>query len=242
MEVLAYETREEWLEGRRGRVTGSTAKDIISTGGPTKEMIASVLEAKGVDFKKSDKKEVLEALLDSSDKKALFAHLPKKIGFYRLVAELMGLPPDGEDPMDRGSRMEVEVMERFTKETGKKLDTSLVLWTRSDDSGISVSPDASVIGENEAVEAKCLGSAYHIKAWVEKAIPEEYWFQVLQYFIVNDLLQKLHFCFYDPRIPAKDFFIIEVTREQVQKEVDEYLDYQRAQLAEVREIVNALTF
>lgn len=166
----------------------------------------------------------------------------KKIGFYELIAERLGLPADGEDPMERGTRLEAECMERFTKETGKKLDTSLVLWSRDDDQSIAISPDASVVDEPAAVEGKALGSARHIEAWQTQQVPDEYEFQKLQYFIVNEELQELYFCFYDPRIPAIDFFYLHVKRADVQEEVDKYLEYQRKELAEVNEIVNKLTF
>ena len=72
-------------------------------------------------------------------------------------------------------------------------------------------------------------------------MPDDYEFQALQYFCVNDDLQTLHFCFYDPRILAKPFFIIEVKREDVQEDVEKYLEYQRMTLAEVDEIVLQLS-
>jgi hypothetical protein len=46
--------------------------------------------------------------------------------------------------MDRGKRLEDEAIERFAKETGKKVNTDLVLWMRDDDENIAVSPDGSI--------------------------------------------------------------------------------------------------
>lgn len=169
----------------------------------------------------------------------------KKIGFYELIAERIGLPADGENPMDRGTRLESEAVERFELMTGKKVDTSLVIWTREDNPNIAVSPDAFVVpGEGkkitEAVETKCLASARHIEAVLTNEIPGEYKEQSLQYFIVNDDLQKLHFCFYDPRLKVKDFHIVEVTREQVLPEIEAMLIYQRETLNEIDMIVEKL--
>jgi len=164
----------------------------------------------------------------------------KKIGYYELIAERLGIPADTEDAMQRGTRLEPEAMEMFKKETHKAVDTSLVIWTREDNESIGISPDG-FIGETEAVECKCLSSARHIEAWLTKEIPDEYEFQKLQYFIVNDKLETLYFAFYDPRLLAKPFFIIEVKREDVQKDVDTYLEYQRVTLAEIDTIVNQLT-
>lgn len=169
----------------------------------------------------------------------------KKIGFYELIAERIGLPADGENPMDRGTRLEGEALERFEAMTGKKVDTALVIWTRDDNQNIAVSPDGFVIPAKgkkitEAVETKCLASARHIEAVLTKEIPSEYKEQSMQYFIVNEDLEKLHFCFYDPRLKVKDFFIIEVTRESVQAEIDSLLAYQQETLREVEEIVESL--
>jgi len=200
MKTTTYETREEWMEARRGKITGSRLKDIVVKRGTG-----------------------------------------KKIGFYELIAERLGIPADGENPMDRGTRLEAEAMAEFEKQTGKKLDTSLVIWTRDDNESVALSTDASVIGRPEAVEGKCLASARHIEAFLTQTIPSEYDFQKLQYFIVNDTLEKLHFAFYDPRLLAKPFFIITINRADVQAEITEYLAYQRDVLTEVDDIVNKLS-
>lgn len=198
MNVTKYETREEWMLGRRGKITGSRLKDIVIKRGTG-----------------------------------------KKIGFYELIAERIGIEGEAERPMDRGTRLEEEALERFQEETGIKLDTSLVIWQRDDAPDIAISPDGFK-GLTIGAEAKCLSAARHIEAWLTQTIPSEYEYQKLQYFIVNDKLKKLYFIFYDPRVLLKDFFYIEVNREDVQEEVDELLDYERKQLAEVDEIVAKL--
>ena len=163
----------------------------------------------------------------------------KKIGFYELIAERIGLPADGENPMDRGHRLEEEAIDRFEAVSGKPVDRSLVMWTRDDNENIAVSPDG-IVSETEAVEVKCLSSARHVEAFLTKEVPDEYHLQSLQYFIVNEKLQKLNFCFYDPRLKVADFFIIEITRDQVAQEIEEMLAYQRATIEEVEGIVNKL--
>ncbi len=200
MQTLKFDTREEWLLARRGKITGSRLKDIIVK--------------RGTGY---------------------------KIGFYELIAEKLGIPADDESAMDRGTRLEAEAIAEFVKETGKKVDTSLVIWTRDDEENIAISPDG-FIGKTEAVEAKCLSSARHIEAWLTKQIPDEYEYQKIQYFIVNDKLKTLHFAFYDPRLLAKPFFTIEVNREDVKEEVEQYLAYQKKTIDEVNKIVNELTF
>lgn len=167
----------------------------------------------------------------------------EKIGFYELIAERLSVDI-GEDkdetPMDRGTRLEAEGMSRFIKETKKKVNTDLVLWQREDNESIAISPDG-FIGEKEAVEIKCLSSSRHIEAYLTQKVPSDYEYQVLQYFIVNEKLEKLYLVFYDPRIPAKDFFFITTKRSDVEKDVEQYLNYQKEKLAEVDRIVNELT-
>lgn len=164
----------------------------------------------------------------------------KKIGFYELIAERLGIPADGEKPMDRGTRLEPEAILMFEQETGRKVDSSLVIWTRDDNESIAISPDG-FIGETEAIEAKCLASARHIEAHLTGKIPKDYEYQRLQYFVVNDKLEKLHFAFYDPRLLAKPFFIITTERHELQKEILEALAYERDTITEITEIVNKLS-
>lgn len=161
-------------------------------------------------------------------------------GYYELIAERVALPPTDENAMDRGHRLETDALDRFVSETGKKINKDLIMWHRDDDENIAVSPDG-VIGKTEAIECKCLDSANHLKALLEKEIPKEYDMQVLQYFIVNDSLRTLYFVFYDPRMP-KDFFFFEKKREDVKDQIVEYLALERKVLAEIATIEAELTF
>ena len=163
-----------------------------------------------------------------------------KIGFYEIIAERIAIPANTENVMDRGKRLEDEALERFAKETKKKVNNDLVIWHRDDDENIAVSPDGSV-GKTEAVECKCLSSARHLEAWITKKIPDDYEMQALQYFIVNEKLKTLYFVFYDPRMP-KDFFWLEIHRKDVKQKVEDYLALERDVLAEINRIEKELTF
>ena len=175
----------------------------------------------------------LGSLLSKRDRKPLK-------GYYEIIAERVAIPHDGENVMDRGIRLEDEAIQRFAKETGKKVDTNLVIWHRDEDKNIAISPDG-FIGKTEAVEAKCLSSAAHIEALLTKEIPSEYEHQSLQYFIVNDKLKTLYFVFYDPRMP-KDFFFLTIKREDVKEKIAEYLEIERMVLIQIAEIEKQLTF
>lgn len=165
----------------------------------------------------------------------------KKLGFYEVIAERLGLSADDESPMDRGTRLEPEALDEFEKATGKKLDRAKVIWMRDDNESIAISPDASVIDAPEAVECKCLSSARHIEALLTGKIPDDYKYQRLQYFIVNEDLKELHFAFYDPRVLAKPFFTITTRREDVQDDIIKFLAFERDTLTEIEMIVNKLS-
>lgn len=166
----------------------------------------------------------------------------RKIGFYALIAERLGLPADDTDPKEWGHLHEGAAVERFEAKTGKKVNRDLVLWTRDDNQNIAVSPDG-VIGKkgSEAVEVKCLSTARHLEAVITNQVPDEHWYQVIQYFAVNDDLDTLHFCFYDPRLRVKDFHVITIERSQVIEEVKEMLEYERKTIEEVEAIVAELS-
>lgn len=201
MKVTKFANEIDWQAARRGKITGSRLRDIVTKRGTG-----------------------------------------KKIGFYELIAERLGLPPDEENPMERGHRLEGEAVERFESKTGKKVLRDLVIWEREDVEGIAVSPDGWIGKKGtEAVEIKCLSSARHIEAVITNKVPSEYWEQAIQYFIVNDSLETLHFTFYDPRLRVKDFHVIEVTREQAKEDIEFLLNYQRETLVEVDKYVQEFT-
>jgi hypothetical protein len=245
-----------WLAEREGKITGTRSGNLVG-GSPTIAMMTEILKSRGVEVPKTAKKEDIEKLLNTEEKEKLMKLVPKKIGYYELIAERLGVPADGEFPMERGSRLEKDAIELFRKETGKDVDDTLVMWERADQPAIAVSPDAFIKPANgakvaEAIEVKCLKSALHLKAYIENQIPDEYWDQAMQYFVVNDDLETLHFILYDPRFDmfngnanrkvVLDFLVFEIHRKDVSEEVARRLEIQRFILSGVTEFVNALTF
>lgn len=196
-----FETKEEWMEARKGKITGSRLKDIVVK--------------RGTD---------------------------EKIGFYEIIAERIAQPADEENAMERGIRLEEEAILMFQEQAGFNVDTSLVIWESEDNKDIAISPDG-FISEKEAVEVKCLSSAKHIEAIITNKLPSEYEFQKLQYFIVNEKLEKLYFVMYDPRMPDNiklHYFVI--NREDIEEDIETYKDYQEEKLAKIEKIITKLTF
>ncbi len=168
----------------------------------------------------------------------------KKIGYYQLIADKLGLPADEELPMDRGHRLESEAIAEF--EMRNALTTKRVgLCTADFNSDIAVSPDALIESNGkytEAIEIKCLSSARHIQALLEQKIPDDYEYQVLQYFVVNPDLQVLHFVFFDPRIISNPYICFDIRREDKAQEIEELREYEINLTQEINDIVSQLAF
>lgn len=156
---------------------------------------------------------------------------------YDLVAERLtkGNPDYEENPRDRGHRLEGEAVAAFEFETGKRVERTGFC---EDDSNefIAQSPDG-LIGETAAVEIKCPFGKNHIKAWVKNEVPDEYYWQVVQYFVVNEKLELLYFVSYNPEIPIHPLHIIEVKKQDVFEHVRGARVAQEAFLGEVNKIL-----
>lgn len=152
---------------------------------------------------------------------------------YDVIAESIrtGVDSDYENPMDRGTRLEPEAIAAFEFETGKKVDRP-GFCQKDDDDKISNSPDG-LIGETEAIEVKCMGGKNHVKLWITNEVPDDYYWQVVQYFVVNEKLEKLYFVGYNPDIPSHSLHIIEVNRETLSEDIEQAILVERAFIQEV---------
>jgi predicted phage-related endonuclease len=201
MKVTKFDKKEDWLDYRVGKVTGSTLKDYY------------------------------------------VVRKDKSVAYYREIVRRMGIQDDMGDSLPaliHGQKYEQEAIEMFSKETGKKVQTDLVIWERDDNSRIALSPDG-YIGKTEAVEVKCLNSVNHIKAFLENKIPKEYMLQIYQYFIVNEKLKTLYFVMYDPRIEVRPLFYFTVSRKEIEEDIAKYLKFQEDMFKAMEEDLLKLT-
>jgi len=104
---------------------------------------------------------------------------------------------------------------------------------------VTNSPDG-LIGENEAIEVKCMGGKNHVKMWLTDKIPDEYEWQVVQYFCVNEKLEKLYFVGYNPDIPVHPLHIIEVNRKEIAGKIAYARKLQKAFSQEVEAILSTI--
>lgn len=138
---------------------------------------------------------------------------------YDMLAQRLtvGLPDEYENPMERGTRLEPEAIALFELETGKKVRT-VGFCEDDDEAAIANSPDG-LIGETEAVEAKCPEGKNYVKAWQTNEIPSEYKWQTVQYFVVNAKLEILYFILYNPDISVHPLHIMELKRADIATEI-----------------------
>lgn len=235
---------DEWLKHRQGKITGSKLKDLVSTSQPLKADVISALEKTDVPFKKTATIPELMELLPPVVQQALKNRVPKKLGFYELLAEKIAYEKGDENPMDRGHALEDEARQKLAKMLDVKIET-VGLCVHDLVPEIAVSPDGIIKSKRgkvfEAVEIKCLSTARHLQALIEKRIPDDYHYQVLQYFIVLDELETLYFTFYDPRIVGHELVVIEVTRDEVKEEVETYYLYQKELLEDINRLAAELS-
>jgi predicted phage-related endonuclease len=170
----------------------------------------------------------------------------KKVGFYQLAADRLALIEEtDEQARDRGHRLEEEAIEELNKKLNKNFVSDVGIWISDKNPDLIVSPDGGLEDKGKytkAAEVKCLKAALHIKAFEEQKIPSKYNFQVLQYFIVNEDLEELYFCLYDPRIKSKPFHYLLVTRQELQPEIDKWFEYELNVVKEINEIVERWAF
>lgn len=237
-----------WLEFRKGKITGTSLGQLWQARQYTKDDIFQLLDARQAEYKKSAKKADLELLLTDEDKAVLASNADKKLEFYAIIADQLCTAPDDEVRMDRGHRLEDQAAERFTKDYKKKLE--VVGCCVSDvDPRIINSPDRLVEPKKpgiytEAVEIKCLSPARHLQAIIENKVPDEFFTQKVQYFVVNKELEKLYFTFYDDRFKYENLqlHVIEVTREELGDWPDIMERYQIQQLKDMDAIIERLAF
>ncbi len=158
---------------------------------------------------------------------------------YEIVAERLTVGIDDEEnAMERGNRLEPDAIAIFELETGKEVERTGFC---EDDSNpmIANSPDG-LIGEDEAIEIKCPGGKNYVKMWLTNEVPDEYFWQVIQYFVVNEKLEKLYFVGYNPDIPVHPMHIIEVKREDIKLDIEKARTSQEQFLEEVDNILKEI--
>jgi len=149
--------------------------------------------------------------------------------------------PDDESAMTRGTRLEPEARAEYEKRE-KKTVQEIGFIQSSTNQYLGASPDGYVKKKvlDHAIEIKCLSGANHVKAYLERQVPKEYYPQGIQQFIVNEQLKTLDFVFYDPRMPDIAYFTIRMNRKDVLADIVKYRVEADLFLEEVEETLKTI--
>lgn len=119
------------------------------------------------------------------------------------------------DAMKWGSEYEPEARLKY----GKELIVP-AFCTHDHFDWLGMSPDGFTLDFTGAVEIKCPNTKTHVKYIRMGGLPNEYKYQVYQYFLVNEKLQWLDFISYDPRFAPKPMYIHRVERAEIVDELN----------------------
>lgn len=258
MKILDLEQRsQEWLDFHEGRISGSSAKDYSSVRYIPKTELVEFAESKGYEFPKNLTMDNIRAMLTEDELNELYANVQINDSIYKLIAQRIAKPinpndytlPEGAtySAMLRGQILEEEARELISEKLGKKIIPGRV-WQSEENEYMICSPDGEIVDDtgkvSEAVEIKCLDSWKVVKAYYEKHPPLDYEAQIIQYFLVNENLQKLYFCIYSDVFtnPELGLQIFELKREDYREKIELTGRVQNATLGLVEREVQKLMF
>lgn len=260
MKILDLEQRsQEWLDFHEGRISGSSAKDYSSVRYIPKAELVEFAESKGYDFPKNLTMDNIRATLTEDELNELYANVQINDSIYKLIAQRIAKPinlndyadriPEGAtySAMLRGQILEDEARELISEKLGKQIIPGRV-WQSEENEYMICSPDGEIVDDSgkvsEAVEIKCLDSWKVVKAYYEKHPPLDYEAQIIQYFLVNENLQKLYFCIYSDVFTNPDLGlqIFELKREDYREKIELTGMVQNATLKLVEREVQKLMF
>lgn len=260
MKILDLEQRsQEWLDFHEGRISGSSAKDYSSVRYIPKTELVEFAESKGYEFPKNLTMDNIRAMLTEDELNELYANVQINDSIYKLIAQRIAKPINSNDYADRipegatysamlrGQILEEEARDLISEKLGKQIIPGRV-WQSDVNEYMICSPDGEIVDDtgkvSEAVEIKCLDSWKVVKAYYEKRPPLEYEAQIIQYFLVNENLQKLYFCIYSDVFtnPELGLQIFELKREDYQEKIELTGRVQNATLGLVEREVQKLMF
>lgn len=170
---------DAWLDERLGRITGTKSGSLALDHYPKTDTDKLInYRNKALEQSKTAKTQTESdkyfAKAQDYDTRILEAETKNKrlkvgIDFWRFLAETMAEQPDGENPMERGHRLEPENIRLTLQQLGyeeKDCVTDCGIWESDEDPRIACSPDAyqATPEPTWAIECKSLGSAYHLQA------------------------------------------------------------------------------
>jgi hypothetical protein len=184
------------------------------------------------------------------------------VGFWGLLAGRIAIQKDGEDPKERGDRLEPLAIRTLAERLNLDADVEPGMWLSDEHEDIAITPDGAErsLTPTWGAEVKAIDSAQHLRYVITDRrarqlegykpidyVPNEYSHcyreQCIQYFVVCETLQTLHFIMIDDRIALDDlaFHYITIKRGDVAEEIEAQKAIQLQALAEVDKLIIELT-
>jgi len=145
--------------------------------------------------------------------------------YYTLLAEKYVEEEDLKawEIIERGNELEWIAKNNYEILSGNKVE-EVGFIVRDDRHGLS--PDGIILDEDcglytWSIEIKCPMWKNYVKYLLEDKIPDEYKWQVVNYFLIMEDLKWLDFIIYNPDVSSEipSIHVIKVTREDLQKEI-----------------------
>lgn len=140
---------------------------------------------------------------------------------YELIGEKIVSPCDRyvSGAMERGNLIELVVKEIYKEPIESVGFIKKNEWVGISPDGIIRDADGKI---TRAIEIKAPEIKNSIKYWIEDKIPDEYYWQVIQYFVVIDDLQSLDFIIANPDIPDEFFRMKKktITRSEISEDIE----------------------
>lgn len=170
---------DAWLQERIGRITGTKSGSLAIEHYPQTDTSKLLQHRnKALEQSKTAKTQTKSneyfVKAQNYDERIIEAEAKNKrlkvnIDFWKFLAETMAEQPDGENPMERGHRLEPENINLTLQQLGYKQEDCIIdcgIWENDEDPRIACSPDAyqNTPEPTWAIECKSLGSAYHLQA------------------------------------------------------------------------------
>jgi len=117
--------------------------------------------------------------------------------------------------MQRGKDLEPIVRDLYTQVTGIEIEEVGFCLSEENDF-LALSPDGFTKDRKGAIEIKCPSTKIHVKYIRQDQLPNEYKYQVYNYFLVNQDLEYLDFVSFDDRFKTKPMYLKRITRDEIQ--------------------------
>lgn len=144
--------------------------------------------------------------------------------------------------MERGNLFEPIARSEFERVYNKKVNQ--VGWVEMENEIAGISPDG-LIGEFEAIEIKCPARKKHMSYILDSnMLVCDYIWQIVQYFVVIEKLEKLYVLSYRPENTIKQMVVVEVTKDMlisntkgINKKISDFIKLANNRLVELKESI-----